>query len=344
MQHRFVAWLSGIALMTMAPFPAYAHGAPHSSPYLATPTIFWLANSVPTSSDIAMSKILATDSLGYRTVSTMGECLYSRAKNFIRTTKKTGFCKIIIRIGATKKYSATTSATTIQVNKKVSLNVLAASSLTDAFTQIASSFQSKYLNVSITNSFAGSSTLVTQIQNGAPFDVFASADTTNMDKLITSQNIKAADAKNFAKNKLTILVPRGNPKKIISLSQLTNSSLAVVTCVVSQPCGKYAAQVFTAAGITVASKSQETSVSGVVSKVALGQADAGIGYITDALANEKTLDYVIIPDEQNVVATYPIARSATVAKDRKYAVDAYLSFVSSSSGKLIFTKLGFSLP
>jgi molybdate transport system substrate-binding protein len=186
------------------------------------------------------------------------------------------------------------------------ITVFAAASLTAAFTKIGADFHKQYPSTAIRFSFAGSSTLVTQIQQGAGADVFASADQPNMQKLVDSGLILGSPSI-FARNRLELVVAARNPKHIAGLSDLARSELVVVLCASAVPCGRYGSQALQKAGVAVKPASLETDVKAVVSKVALGEADAGIVYVTDVKAAGSQVQGIPIPDAQNVVADYPIA-------------------------------------
>lgn len=229
-------------------------------------------------------------------------------------------------------------------SKDLVLNVLASASLAKVFTHIADGFESEFPGISITLTFAGSATLVTQVKNGAPMDIVALADTTNMDKLSSAGLIDAQSSQVFATNTMTIVVPRTNPHEITGLIDLANSSLDVVLCAPTQPCGIYAQQILKNANLNILPISLETSVSGVVSKVSTGQADAGIAYTTDAIASIKTVDAIRIPESQNIVAQYPIARGSHLSTSSQQAADAFIAFVVGATGTRILTDFGFVLP
>ncbi|MFM7880123.1 MAG: molybdate ABC transporter substrate-binding protein, partial [Acidimicrobiaceae bacterium] len=234
------------------------------------PTVSWLASSVPDSARIELSKIFETNSTAQMRLITQGSCAVKG--NFLTTTK-VGNCKIELRLNSTPKFAATTSVTIIQVKKKTELTVLVTASLANSFEKIGKVFMSKYLNVSVRFNFAGSATLVTQIQQGAPVDIVAMADTINMNKVLSSGEIDKKSISILARNKLAILVQRGNPQNIKTLSDLTRSGLKVVLCDLAQPCGKYAATVLSKANVSFAVASREASASGVVSRIGLGEAD-----------------------------------------------------------------------
>lgn len=186
-----------------------------------------------------------------------------------------------------------------------SITVLAASSLTAAFDTIGVDFQKAYPGAMIHFSFAGSSTLVAQVQQGAIGDVFASADQTNMQKLVNA-GLTSGSPSIFARNRLQIVVPAGNPKHVSGLADLGRAGLVVVLCAPPVPCGRYAAQALQKANVTVKPASEETDVKAVLTKVALGEADAGIVYVTDVKAAGPQVQGVDIPDALNVIADYPI--------------------------------------
>src|SRR3989441_5852677 len=180
------------------------------------------------------------------------------------------------------------------------LTVFAAASLQPAFDKIAAQ-----LYVDATFNYAGTQTLAAQLTQGAEADVFASADKTHMKTLLDAGLIAGAPQV-FAHNRLEIAVANGNPKGVHSLADLARSGLVVVLADPSVPAGKYAAQALAKAGVTVHPASLEQQVTGVLSKVALGEADAGIVYHSDIVSSGQ-VDGVVIPDTQNVIADYPIA-------------------------------------
>ena len=190
------------------------------------------------------------------------------------------------------------------------ITVLAAASLTESFTAIGKAFEAAHPGTKVVFSFGASSTLATQITQGAPADVFASADTATMDKLTTA-GLNGAAPVTFATNLLSIITGPGNPKGITGLADLARADLKLVLCDPSVPCGRYAAQSLAKAKVTATPVSLEQNVKGVVTKVTAGEADAGIVYTTDVKAAGAKAAGVAIPADQNVVATYPIASTMT---------------------------------
>ena len=215
------------------------------------------------------------------------------------------------------------------------LNVFAASSLTDAFTQLGSDFTAAHPDVKVSFDFAGSNDLVTQLQQGAPADVLATADTGNMDKAGDLAGAPQA----FAGNKLIIAVEPGNPEHITGLADLARKDLKVVLAAPEVPAGKYAEEALGKAGVTVRPVSLEVSVKGVVTKISLGEADAGIVYVTDVEAAKGKIDGVAIPDDQNVIASYPIA----TLSGSEYPDDAkaFVDLVLSDEGQKVLADNGF---
>ena len=218
------------------------------------------------------------------------------------------------------------------------IKVFAAASLTAAFTKIGEDFTAANGGTKVTLNFAGSQALATQIQQAAPADVFASADITNMDKV----KDLAGPPQIFASNQLQIVVEKGNPKGVKGLDDLANPDLKVVLAAPDVPVGKYSQQALEKAGVTVKPVSQEQDVKAVVSKVSLGEADAGIVYTTDVTAGGDKVEGVDIPEDQNVVATYPIATvKASKAPDQ---AQAFMDYVLSDQGQQVLKSYGFGPP
>jgi molybdate transport system substrate-binding protein len=217
------------------------------------------------------------------------------------------------------------------------LTVFAAASLTAAFTELGQQFTTAN-GTGVTFNFAGSQALATQIRQGAPADVFASADLANMAKV----EDLTGTPRNFASNLLEIVVEKGNPRGVEGLGDLAAADLKVVLAAPEVPAGKYAAEVLAKAGVTVRPVSQEDNVKAVVTKVALGEADAGIVYRTDVAAGGGKVEGVELPEDQNVLATYPIATvKATKAQDQ---AQAFVDLVVSAEGRRVLEQHGFLPP
>ena len=215
--------------------------------------------------------------------------------------------------------------------RTASPTVFAASSLTNVFAAVNQVFITNN-HKKATFSFAGSQDLVAQIANGAPADVIATADATTMSS-VASQLV--APAQVFARNRLVIVTARGNPHHVRALADLANSKLAVVLADPTVPAGKYAAQALQAARVTVHAKSLELDVRSVLTKVELGEADAGIVYATDALAGKGKVSAIPIPG--GPVASYEIG-----ALDN--AGVAFVDLVLSGPGQAVLHRYGFVAP
>jgi molybdate transport system substrate-binding protein len=222
-----------------------------------------------------------------------------------------------------------------------SITVFAAASLTDSFNEIGDAFTKDNPDAKVTFSYDASSALVQQITQGAPADLFASADTANMDKL-TSAGLNGTAPEIFTTNLLAIIVPKGNPKGITGVADLAKPDVKVVLCAEEVPCGKYAKQILTNANVAVTPVSFAQNVKGVVTPVTAGEADAGIVYVTDVIAAGEKAQAVDIPSDINVVAQYPIA---SVKASTATAVDqAFIDFVLGADAQAILKEYGFLPP
>ena len=221
------------------------------------------------------------------------------------------------------------------------LVVFAAASLRSSFTAIGEQFKTDNPGTSVEFSFAGSSDLVTQLTQGAPADVFASADTRNMDKAAQAGLLDGA-AVNFASNTLTIVVTPGNPKDVKSFQDLTKPGMNVVICAPPVPCGGATKKVEAATGVTLSPVSEESSVTDVLNKVTTGQADAGLVYVTDAAGAGDKVTAVAFPESSGAVNTYPIAvlkQSTDAALAHKF-----VELVTGEAGQKELAKAGFAKP
>lgn len=218
-----------------------------------------------------------------------------------------------------------------------SITVFAAASLTDAFGEMGEVFLEENENVEVEFNFLASSDLATQIIEGAPADVFASADEANMDNVVAEG--LATDPVVFVENRLSIAVQQGNPKSIATLEDLETQDLVVALCNEECPAGRYALEIFDNAGVTVEPDSLEADVRGVLTRVGLGEADAGLVYITD-IAADPEVEGVDIPEDVNVVATYPIAP----IEGAPQAASDFVESVLSEPGRRILSDYGFQLP
>jgi molybdate transport system substrate-binding protein len=228
------------------------------------------------------------------------------------------------------------------------LTVFAAASLTDSFEEIGRNFEAANPDVSINFNFAGSQTLRTQIEQGAQADIFASANSKEMDTLVAGNFIPADTAKIFLANQLVVIMPAGNPAGLTVLADLAKPGLKVVLAAKEVPVGNYSLQVLdkldAALGTGFKDKalanvvSYENDVKQVMTKVQLGEADAGIVYSSDSVA-APDLKKIDIPVENNVVAKYPLA--ALTQSQSPELAQAFIAYVLSADGQAVLQKWGF---
>ncbi len=219
--------------------------------------------------------------------------------------------------------------------------VFAAASLKKTFTAIGDQFSKDNPGASVEFSFAGSSDLVTQLTQGAPADVFASADTKNMDKA-GHAGLLAGTPVNFASNTLTIAVAPGNPKGIKTFQDLAKPGLTVVVCAPQVPCGSATQNVESKTGVTLTPVSEESSVTDVLNKITSGQADAGLVYVTDTAGAADKVLAVSFPEAAGAVNTYPIATLAHAGNPT--LAGKFVDLVTGPAGQEILTKAGFGKP
>ena len=219
--------------------------------------------------------------------------------------------------------------------------VFAAASLKPAFTQIGEQFKADNPGDNAEFDFAGSSELATQLTQGATADVFASADTEQMDK-VSKAGLLAGNPTNFASNTLVIVTAPGNPKKIASFADLTKPGLSVVICQQPVPCGAAAHRVEESTGTHLNPVSEEPSVTDVLNKVIIGQADAALVYVTDANSAASKVTTVRFPEAAGAVNVYPIGvlKKAPLPTPARKFVD----LVTSDSGQKLLAQLGFAKP
>jgi molybdate transport system substrate-binding protein len=221
------------------------------------------------------------------------------------------------------------------------VTVFAASSLTEAFTKMGTQFEKKYPDATATFNFLASSELATQIQQGAPADVFASADEANMQKVVDSGDVTATP-KVFVRNKLQIAVETGNPQDIKTLADAAQPDIVLVLCADAVPCGRYANEAFVKAGVTPSPTSKGENAKALVTTVSTGEADAGVVYVTDVKAAKGSVAGVRIPDSVNVIAAYPIA--VTAESGNASGAKAWVQYVLSKKGQKTLREFGFLAP
>jgi molybdate transport system substrate-binding protein len=219
--------------------------------------------------------------------------------------------------------------------------VLAASSLTETFTELGKAFEARHPGATVTFSFAASSELATQIQQGAPADVFASASPTTM-ALVSDSGDTADDPVTFVRNTLEIAVPAGNPAGVTGLADFAKEDLIIALCAPEVPCGAAADKVFAATKVTPAPDTLEADVQAALAKVSLGEVDAALVYKTDVLAAGGKVDGIDFPEASGAVNDYPIAVLADAPNTE--AGQAFVDLVQSAAGRKVLAEAGFQLP
>jgi molybdate transport system substrate-binding protein len=221
------------------------------------------------------------------------------------------------------------------------VTVFAAASLQEPFTRLAAEFERRNPGATVMLSFAGSSDLATQISQGAPADVFASADTRNMDRL-SEASLIGGKVTNFATNVLAIAVPPDNPASVSSFADLARPGVKVVVCASQVPCGAAADRIEKETGTSLRPVSEESSVTDVLGKVASGEADAGLVYVTEVKSAGAKVKGIRIPEAENAVNVYPIA-AIEGGRNQELAA-AFIALVEGSDGQKMLKDAGFGAP
>ncbi|WP_017590089.1 molybdate ABC transporter substrate-binding protein [Nocardiopsis ganjiahuensis] len=229
------------------------------------------------------------------------------------------------------------------------LTVFAAASLTDAFTEIAEDFQERYPGVEVTFNFAGSSELAQQINSGAPADVFAAADTATMEQVVEGEGLDAdwaaehgGSGRVFATNTLRIAVPSDNPAGIENLEDLAGDDVRTAFCAEEVPCGSATATALEASGLDITPVTYEEDVRAVLTKVELGEVDAGLVYASDVVAAEGRVEGLEFPEAEDAVNDYPIGALPGPAGPGLAA--AWIEAVTSAEGAAVLGEAGFGAP
>ena len=238
--------------------------------------------------------------------------------------------------GTSPTPGSTGGSTTAGVTGEI--KVFAAASLTETFTQLGKDFHAANPGATVTFNFAGSSALATQINQGAPADVFASAAPANM-KTVTDAGNAAGTPANFAKNQLVIAVGKGNPKHITGLADLAKPGTKVALCAEQVPCGAAAKADIAASSVKITPVTLEQDVKAALSKVKLGEVDAALVYRTDAKADPADVDGIEFPESGTAINVYPIA--SLKAATNKTGAEAFVAWVLAAKGQAVLAAAGF---
>ncbi len=220
------------------------------------------------------------------------------------------------------------------------VTVLAAASLTEVFTDLAGTFETDHPGVTVRLSFAGSPTLAAQAVEGAPADVLATANATTMQRVVDAGAAETPTV--FAHNSLMIAVPPGNPARVTSLADLTDPARTIALCAPQVPCGAAAVATFAAAGLVPAPDTLEQDVKAVLTKVELGEVDAGLVYRTDVQAAAGKVDGIAVPQVDAAVNDYPIA--VLTHAPHPALAEQFVALVRSAQGVAALARAGFGTP
>lgn len=219
--------------------------------------------------------------------------------------------------------------------------VSAAASLTDAFTAIEAAFEREHPDIDVILNLGGSSALREQIIEGAPVDVFASANVSNM-AAVVDEGLVSGEPQVFARNLLQIAVPAGNPAEISGLEDFSREDLLIGLCAEAVPCGEFARESLDNAGVVATIDTNEPDVRALLTKIEAGELDAGITYVTDVASTGGSVVGIDIPASVNVVAEYPIAVLSTAPNSA--AAAQFVAFILSDDGRTILAAGGFGTP
>jgi molybdate transport system substrate-binding protein len=220
------------------------------------------------------------------------------------------------------------------------LLVSAAASLTNAFGDLEAAFEDAHPDVDVVLNLGASSALREQILEGAPADVFASANTSNMDQVVDAD--EASNPEIFVTNRLQIAGPPGNPGGVTGLDDFADETLLIGLCEEEVPCGDFGRRALENAGVRPSIDTNEPDVRALLTKIEADELDAGIVYVTDVTSTDGSVEGIDIPDELNVVAEYPIA--ALTNAPNPDAAAAFVAFVLSDDGQAILSEYGFGAP
>jgi molybdate transport system substrate-binding protein len=259
----------------------------------------------------------------------------------VRILAATAAAALVLLAGCGGGTSSDTNAGGAPAPENRTLTVLAAASLTETFGELEKQFETDNPGVDVVMSYGGSSDLAQQIVNGAPVDVFASASDATM-KTVTDAGLTSGPPTIFAKNELEIATVPGNPKGITSFADLANPDLKVVVCAPQVPCGAAAQKVETSTGVDIKPVSEETDVKNVLGKVATGNADAGLVYVTDVTAAGSQVQGVNFPEAEQATTNYPIATLKNAPQSQ--LAQSFVSLVTGEQGQKALQAAGFGTP
>ena len=243
---------------------------------------------------------------------------------------------LLVLVGSTAACGSGSSSS----SSETTLHVLAASSLTEVFDNLASTFEKDHPGVKVVPVYDSSATLATQVQQGAPADVLATADTVTMKTVLDSGDVDHTDV--FATNHMVLVTPTANPAHIHSFADLDNHGVSYVVCVPSAPCGAIAAALLKRNHITAKPKSLEVDVKSVLTKVTSGEADAGLVYASDANAAGGDVSVLSVPGSQALRNSYPIG--VVKQSDHPGLAQQWIDLVRSSTGQGVLQDAGFGAP
>jgi molybdate transport system substrate-binding protein len=248
---------------------------------------------------------------------------------------------VLVACGSTDRTVSTAPLTSVEGPTDVTGAVLvfAAASLGDSFATIEEVFEAAHPGADVVLNLAGSSALREQVLDGAPADVFASANEPIMDEVAVAGAV-AGEALVLAHNRMRIVVPAGNPAGVTGLADFADEDLLIGLCAEGVPCGDFGREVLAAAGVTPSLDTSEPDVRALLTKVAVGELDAALVYATDVVAGGDDVEGIDVPDDVNVVATYPIAVLASAPNPDGAA--AFVSFATSAEGQRILVGDGFA--
>ncbi len=248
---------------------------------------------------------------------------------------------LAIGLAAALNSSACSAVAAPDASREQQLLVSAAASLADAFREMETAFEAGHPDIDVILNLGSSSTLREQILEGAPADVYASANRANMEQVVDAGGV-AGQVQVFAQNSLQIAVPAGNPGRISGLADFSRPELLIGLCAAGVPCGDVARRALAQAGISPAADTHEPDVRALLTKIAAGELDAGITYLSDVASGDPRVQGIDIPARYNQITEYPIAVLA--GAPHAQAAAAFVDFVFTDEGQTILASYGFGLP